>query len=140
MISLLWKGKSLTFFYSVVAYSLFLSEALLLSGKSSIAGCLLTEGENFYFCILSDGLMLQELKRIIDDSPETIQEKKKRQNWLFSLLQSGPKHKDDSAYGLQIFFRLNFLGEEVGNPYSPQTGNSCTGQLLQAVGQLSVQP
>ncbi len=49
-------------------------------------------------------------------------------------------YKDDFACGLKIFFCLNFLGEEVGDPYRPQTGNSCTGQLLQAVGQLSVQP
>ncbi len=84
--------------------------------------------------------MLQELKLIIDDNPETIQEKKKKQNWLFSLLQTGPKHKDDFVCGLKIFFRRNFPGEEVGDPYRPQTGNSCTGKLLQAVGKLSVQP
>ncbi len=45
-----------------MVHSLFLLEALLLSGKSSIAGCLLTEGENLYSVILTDGLMLQELK------------------------------------------------------------------------------
>jgi hypothetical protein len=84
--------------------------------------------------------MLEELKLIIEDSHETSQEKKEEKNWLFSLKQTGPKYKDDFACGLKFFFRCNFLGEEVGDPYRPQTGNSCAGKLLQAVGQLSVQP
>jgi hypothetical protein len=84
--------------------------------------------------------MLEELKYIIDDSPERF--KKKRRDTIgfspfYKLAQN--MYKDVFACGVKIFFWNNFLGEEVGDSYCPQTGNSCTGKLLQAVGQLSVQ-
>jgi hypothetical protein len=86
-------------------------------GKAQLQDAFLQMVNIFTSDILTDGLMLQELKYIIDDSPETIQEKKKRQNWVFSLLHTGPKHiKTTLNVVSKSFFGVIFQAKKLGIP------------------------